>query len=123
MKTIHSLWYSTFADIVSVPYPNQTLKTNYSKTPRQKFIVNIYSHRVSLALSEYNFTFNFCRVVSEKLVLKKWYREKFGEIALLIIQFESIYKNQQLCLTYINLYYRNRQVSIIQVDINETCYN
>ena len=61
---------SNFAELVSVPYPNQTLKTNFSKTPLQKLKANIYSCRVSLAQSEYNFTFNFCRTVFEKLVYK-----------------------------------------------------
>ena len=55
-----------------VLYSYQTFKTNYSKTSRQKFKVNIYSYRASLALSEYNLTFNFCRRVSEKLVFKVW---------------------------------------------------
>ena len=32
--------------------------------------MNIYSHRVSDALSEYNFTFDICRVVIENLVFK-----------------------------------------------------
>ena len=38
--------------------------------PRQKSKVNIYSYRTNLALLEYNFTFNLCRVVLEKLVFK-----------------------------------------------------
>ena len=42
------------------PYPNQTLKTNFSKTPLQNLKLNIHSYRISLALSEYYFTFNFC---------------------------------------------------------------
>ena len=64
------LRYSCFPELVSVPYPNQTLKTNFSKNTRQKLKRNIYSYRVSLALTEYNFTFNFCRVFFEKLVSK-----------------------------------------------------
>ena len=51
-------------------YSNQTLKTNFSKTTQQKLKVNIYSYRVSLAQPEYNFTFNFCRGLFEKLVFK-----------------------------------------------------
>ena len=62
--------YIFFLEVVSVPYPDQTLKTNFSNTPRQKFKVNAYSYRTNLALSEYNFTFNFCRVVIEKIVSK-----------------------------------------------------
>ena len=38
---------------------NNTLKTNFSKTPQQKLKVKLYSNRVGLSLSEYNFTFNF----------------------------------------------------------------
>ena len=60
--------YSCFPKLVSyyrsVPCPNQTLK----KTPRQKLKVNAYSYRVNLALSEYNFTFNFYRVVFKKFL-------------------------------------------------------
>ena len=67
---LECLYYSYFAEFVSVLYPYRTLKTNFSKTPRQKLKVNIYSYRVSLALSEYNFTFNFCRVVNEKFGFK-----------------------------------------------------
>ena len=59
-----------FPELVSVPYLNQTLKTKFSKTPRQKLKVNMYSYRVSLVLSEYNFTFNFYRAVFEKFVFK-----------------------------------------------------
>ena len=32
------------------PYPNQTLKSNFSKTLRQKFKVNLYSDRARLTL-------------------------------------------------------------------------
>ena len=45
-------------------------KGYFSKTLRQKLKVNIYSYREVLALSECNFTFNFCRVVFEILILK-----------------------------------------------------
>ena len=50
------------------PYRNQTLKTNFSKSLRQKLKLNKFSYLVNHALSEYNFTFNFCRLVLEKLV-------------------------------------------------------
>ena len=60
--------YTCFPELVSVPYDNQTMKTNISKTPRQKLKVNTYSYRVGFVLSEYNFTFNFCRGVFEILV-------------------------------------------------------
>ena len=62
--------YTCFPELVTVPYPNQILETNFSKTTRQKFKVKVFSHRVSFVLSEYNFTFNFYRVVFEKLVSK-----------------------------------------------------
>ena len=52
----------------SVLYPNETLNTNFSKTSRQKLKLNIYSYRVNLALSEYNFILNFCRRVFKKFV-------------------------------------------------------
>ena len=52
------------------PYLHHSLKTYFSKTTRQKLKVNVYSYRASLVLSEFNFTFNFCRVVFEKLVIK-----------------------------------------------------
>ena len=67
---ISHLSHSTFTELVSVPYPNCTLETNFSKTTRQKLQLKVYSYRVTLALSEYNFAFNFCRVVFEKLAFK-----------------------------------------------------
>ena len=67
-------------------YPNQTSKINFSKTTRQKLKTKSYSCRVILALLEYTFTFNFCRVVFEKLVFKVLlgirYGDKFGESAV-----------------------------------------
>ena len=54
------------------PYHNQTLKTNFSKTSRQKLRVKVYFDRAMLALSEYNFIFKFCRKVFEKLAFKVW---------------------------------------------------
>ena len=52
------------------PYPNQTLKTNFSKNPRQKLKVKLYSDRAKLTLQEYIFTFKFFRGFFEKLVFK-----------------------------------------------------
>ena len=70
--------YSTSSDlvpeIIPLPYLNQYLKSNIIITARQKSKVNIYAYRVSLVLSEYNFTFNFCQAVIEKLVFKVWLR-------------------------------------------------
>ena len=63
--------------LASVPYRN--LKINFSITTRQKLKLNIYTYRVSLALSEYNFTFKFCRVVFEKLVFKVWIKVRYGD--------------------------------------------
>ena len=58
-KFVHYGWkYTSFPEL-TVPYPNQTLKTVFSKTIRQKLKLNIFSYRVSLALSEYNLTFDF----------------------------------------------------------------
>ena len=62
--------YSCYPELVSVSYLNQTLKTDFSKNLRQKFKVKLYSYGVNLILSEYNVTFNFCRVVYEKLVFQ-----------------------------------------------------
>ena len=50
------------------PYLNQTLKPNFSKTPRQKLKVNIYSCRVGLSLSEYNFTFFVSEIGLQSLI-------------------------------------------------------
>ena len=52
------------------PNPNQTLKTNCSKNPPQKLKLKLYSYRVSLVLSEYNFTLNFCRGVFEQFKVR-----------------------------------------------------
>ena len=54
----------------TVPYFYKTKKSKFSKTTRQKFKMYIYTYRIDLALSEYDFTFNFCRVVIEKLGFK-----------------------------------------------------
>ena len=68
------------------PYLNQPLKINFSITTRQKLKANIFSYRVSLALSEYSFAFNFCRRVFEKSVFEVWLRHgyKFGERAVVL---------------------------------------
>ena len=78
---------------LTVPYPNQTLKTSFSKTLRPKLKVNICSYRTSSALSEYNFNFKFCRGVFEKLAFKVWLGygsvrdvDKFGETAVYVEQ-------------------------------------
>ena len=42
--------YNCFPELDSIPYPNQTLKTNFSKTPRQKSKVKLYSDRTRLTL-------------------------------------------------------------------------
>ena len=42
--------YRYFAELVSVPYSNQTLKTNFSKTTRQNLKVKLYSKRARLNL-------------------------------------------------------------------------
>ena len=57
--------------IDSPAFPNTIFtKINISKTFRYKLEVNMYSHRVSFALSEYNFTWNFGPEIIEKLVFK-----------------------------------------------------
>ena len=58
IKEFSFFFYTCFPELVSVPYSNQILETNFSKTTRQKLKLNIYFYRVSLALSEYNFTIN-----------------------------------------------------------------
>ena len=75
--------------LVSEPYPNQTLKTKFSKTAQQKLKVNMNSYRVSLVLSEHTVTFKFYWEDFEKLVFKVWleygsvrYEYKFGETAV-----------------------------------------
>ena len=72
-KKIALLIIQQFRRTCLVPYPDQTLKTNFSKTPRQKLKVNIYSYRESLALTEYIFTLNFCRAVFEEISLQSFY--------------------------------------------------
>ena len=54
----------------TVPYPNQTLKTNLLITTRQKLKVNLYSDRPMLTLLEYIFSLKSYRVVIEKSVFK-----------------------------------------------------
>ena len=43
-------YYSCYPELVFVAYPNQTLKADLSKTPRQKLKANIYSYRARLTL-------------------------------------------------------------------------
>ena len=62
--------YSCFPELVTVPYPNQTFKTNFSKTTRQKLKVKLYSDRAWLTLLENILTFNFSRRAFEKSVFK-----------------------------------------------------
>ena len=66
--------YSSFSEFVPVPYLNKTFKSIFSITTLQKLKVNIYCLRTNLALSEYNYNFNFCRVLIEKIDLKVWLR-------------------------------------------------
>ena len=42
--------YTCFPELVTVPYPNQNLKTNFSKTTRPKLKVKLYSDRAWLTL-------------------------------------------------------------------------
>ena len=42
--------YNHFPELVSVPYPNQTLENHILKTTRQKLKVKLYSDRARLAL-------------------------------------------------------------------------
>ena len=42
--------FTFFLELVSIPYPNQTLQTNFSKTTRQKLKVKLDSGRVMLVL-------------------------------------------------------------------------
>ena len=60
--------YSTFDELVSAPYSNQTSGTNFSKTTRQKLKVKVYSDRARLSLYEHIITFNFYRRIFVKLV-------------------------------------------------------
>ena len=54
------IFYTCFPELVTVPYPNQHLEQNFSKTTRQKLKFNIYSLGVSFVLSQYNLTFYLC---------------------------------------------------------------
>ena len=58
-------------------------------SPRQKLKLNIYSCRLGLALSEYDFTFNLCQGVFEKLIFNVWlwygsvqYRDKLMDTSV-----------------------------------------
>ena len=59
---------------IPIHNPNQTLKTNFSKTPRQKLKVKLFSDRAKLTLQESIFTFSFYRLVCEKFVFKYRFR-------------------------------------------------
>ena len=71
---ISTMVYSTAVELVPEPCPYLTLVEFFSKFLRQKLKVTIYSYRASLALSEFNFTFELCRVVFEKFDLKAWFK-------------------------------------------------
>ena len=66
------LWCNSFSELVPepVPYLNQTFRSKFSKTTRQKFKMYIHFYRTYLALSHYSFTFSFCRIVVEKFGFK-----------------------------------------------------
>ena len=57
-----------YFELVSVPLSNFE---DFSKSPRQKLKINVYSNRARLTLQEYIFTFNFYRGVFEKSVFKE----------------------------------------------------
>ena len=94
---VYPYYCSYFNELVYIPYrtvtyPYLTLKTTFSKTLRYKLKVNIYSYWLNLVLSEYNFTFNFCLGVLEKLIFRFWlgygsvrYVDRFGETTVLIL--------------------------------------
>ena len=52
------------------PYFNQTLKSKFLETIRQKFKIHIHFYTTDIALSEYDFNLNFCRVVIDKFSFK-----------------------------------------------------
>ena len=89
--------YCIFNENVSVlvPYLNQILELNFSITTRQILKVNMYSDRINLALSEYNFTFNFFRVVIEKLYSKIMLRYGTGTSSLAVLYLSVIKKKQR----------------------------
>ena len=64
--------YSSFSQLVHepVPYFEQTLRSKFSKITRQRFKMYIHFYRTGVALSEYNFSYNFCRVLIEKFGFK-----------------------------------------------------
>ena len=51
----------------TVRYFDKIFESKFSKTTRQKFKMCIHFYRTDVALSEYEFTLNFCRVVFEKI--------------------------------------------------------
>ena len=60
--------YTYFPELVSVPYPNQTLENDFSKISQQKSKEKLNSDRARLTLYEYIFNFNFYRRNFEKFV-------------------------------------------------------
>ena len=55
LKILPLLFDIFFTELVSAPYPYQTLKTSFSKTLPQKFKVNIYSYNANTVFSKYYF--------------------------------------------------------------------
>ena len=53
-------------------------KSNFSKTNRQNFKVNVYSNRVNIALAEYTLNLKFCRVFFEKFYFQIVKPERYG---------------------------------------------
>ena len=88
------------------PYFNQTLRSKFSKTIRQKFDMYTHFYRIDILQSDYNFTFNFCRVVIEKFGLKVRLRYGAGTSSLksletkavqLLATFEFVYCCNCIC--------------------------
>ena len=53
-------------------------KSNFLKTTRQNFKVNVYSERELFTLLENVYTIKFCRIVFEKFDFQKVERERYG---------------------------------------------
>ena len=66
--------------LVPIPLPDRCRstfwKSNFSKTIRQNFKVNVYSERAIFTLLENVFTIKFCRVIFEKFDFQKVKRER-----------------------------------------------
>ena len=52
-QSFNKKWISYLSELVSVPYPNQTMKIDFSITTRQKLEVKSYSARARLTLYKY----------------------------------------------------------------------